>query len=1015
MLEEEQLLSSLREENSRLGTAVQHLLQQNQQLQLLAQQASAATGGGSGAPAHPPAHNAAHQADHAGAVPSACNAAADSAESSKASTPSEQRPVHANDMQSNGAITQQSPSCNNMSMAWLKVPSIRVTRALSNEESLIRTPVHAVTSAKSAGSGASSAKSTPAAATSPKSAARFSDPGSSHLCRSNASGGLKDLAHDVQLLPAVPAVVASDAGAGGACVFTNDCVLLTEASAEAAAVIAAEGVADMYHPGLLHSQWHSRDCSPSSAVPDMPAHVELSQGSNHTAADALRVAHVWQPAASSAMAADSHVSDVMHQHPDQQQVVLSPQLLPSDFHKQRPATAACSRDDIPSISRSDKQPASTPPLLTNLKLKVPSSNSRHQPLTSQTAAAPGSASPNLNALVVQPPAGLRLPPLPGGQPPLYGVTVLRSNTGNQTPNSPSTVGSHCSDSAFFRARDSLDGFLGRLSMDGHADGINSNGVSYAGEYMGISYDGSAWNAAADNSLWCQESSPVWDGDVECNSSDRDVSQLSSGLALPAGSVDFSVVKGVPISLQPVGVGSTTPRHRNPSVSGAGSSSGNGYIPAGGSSHAATARPSSRQGSLGMSRLRSMSGADEPSFSHGHGAVSAGCVGTGAEQAVYAARTGMPGKLSDMHPEGAQVVSFGVLQGGQHDAHHGSSGPPITLAEVISNGFNASITPSLSLLRPAQHHDHPANMPALSAARLNQLHIPNSPVHLITLNGDVGLSAAQQPPPRPPPLAVRAPPACEPIIITPSPASCRSSSCYAASPRVHTLEVTTPKGRTTVPASPRVVGFDCSTPMSLKSPSWRSDSVAGDANSDTSTPRRQPPSPGLLHHAFKGLNGGTSSGASTPHTAKHSRAGSMQLNGVFAGGAFGGGGGLPTTPNSRGSGLPPPLQMPGAHGGGFFSSSGYFAPGDANMSKSVSQDAPAAPAVTHHSGKMVSSPMQQPSNTGAPSAAIVAAAADVAAPGLERIVECCVQGGAGDLSLIAGTHLPGGAVDSQCQQ
>ena len=93
----------------------------------------------------------------------------------------------------------------------------------------------------------------------------------------------------------------------------------------------------------------------------------------------------------------------------------------------------------------------------------------------------------------------------------------------------------------------------------------------------------------------------------------------------------------------------------------------------------------------------------------------------------------------------------------------------------------------------------------------------------------------------------------------------------------------------VPASPRIVGFECNTPGSLRSPSWRSDVGGGNdvgvnpvggvpgGGSGCSTPRRQPPSPGLLAQVLGRSQGGmygsgslAGSGASTPRTARHVR-------------------------------------------------------------------------------------------------------------------------------------------------
>jgi len=92
----------------------------------------------------------------------------------------------------------------------------------------------------------------------------------------------------------------------------------------------------------------------------------------------------------------------------------------------------------------------------------------------------------------------------------------------------------------------------------------------------------------------------------------------------------------------------------------------------------------------------------------------------------------------------------------------------------------------------------------------------------------------------------------------------------------------PPSPATSRASPRIVGFDCSTPTgsSLRSPSWRQHAAEGGAaaaaaaaaaasgadaccatGSNGSTPRRQPPSPGLLHMVLRG----GAPGACTPRS------------------------------------------------------------------------------------------------------------------------------------------------------
>lgn len=138
----------------------------------------------------------------------------------------------------------------------------------------------------------------------------------------------------------------------------------------------------------------------------------------------------------------------------------------------------------------------------------------------------------------------------------------------------------------------------------------------------------------------------------------------------------------------------------------------------------------------------------------------------------------------------------------------------------------------------------------------------------------------------------------------------SSSSIQYRPGSYLASITVPpspgnSGVRYMPASPRVVGFDCpATPQSaLRSPSWRSDhSTVGDSgvaggsstaagpagvnhvshlsfggagglggSSTCSTPRRQPASPGLLHQALT-RQGASGSNCSTPSSAR--RAGSV---------------------------------------------------------------------------------------------------------------------------------------------
>lgn len=106
-----------------------------------------------------------------------------------------------------------------------------------------------------------------------------------------------------------------------------------------------------------------------------------------------------------------------------------------------------------------------------------------------------------------------------------------------------------------------------------------------------------------------------------------------------------------------------------------------------------------------------------------------------------------------------------------------------------------------------------------------------------------------------------------VLTTPTHAACSGAAGLPPAPRLPHVRTGTGVPPSPAPGSarrvelltsPRIVGFDCTTPMSLRAGSWRSDAglLAGEGGSSGgSTPMRQPPSPGLLQQAFAGLHGG----------------------------------------------------------------------------------------------------------------------------------------------------------------